>query len=76
MGTGATGSDVLSPQLVSGGFTDWKYVKVNSMHACGVRPSGAPYCWGENTYGQFGHGAASGAVHAPTEITGARMKTE
>ncbi len=75
LGTGAASSDKLTPQLVSGGFTDWKYVRTDDEHTCGVRASGALYCWGENYIGQFGNGTSTGAIiYGPILIPGVSGK--
>ncbi len=33
--------------------------KASGRHVCGVTTSGDAYCWGENDFGQLGHGSAS-----------------
>jgi alpha-tubulin suppressor-like RCC1 family protein len=44
------------PTEVAGGFTDWKSVAVGTVHACGIRTTGAAYCWGSNNSGKLGTG--------------------
>ena len=53
----------LRPVAVAGGLT-FTHVTVAALHACGITPRGAVYCWGDNTYGELGTG---------TKPTGQRM---
>jgi alpha-tubulin suppressor-like RCC1 family protein len=36
------------------GQSDWQFVSVGGEHSCGLKTSGAAYCWGNNQYGQLG----------------------
>lgn len=40
--------------------TGWQSVTVGGSHTCGIRTSGALYCWGGNAAGQLGVGVARG----------------
>lgn len=48
------------PQLEPGqvgSARDWTRVMAGSYFSCGLRATGALWCWGDNTYGQFGEPA-------------------
>jgi alpha-tubulin suppressor-like RCC1 family protein len=45
-----------TPVRVAGGLT-FTALSAGIMHSCGVTPSGAAYCWGNNDYGQLGNGS-------------------
>ena len=45
------------------------FVAAGSDHACAVLSNGSVACWGRNTNGQVGTGAAGGGVQSPTAIT-------
>ena len=36
------------------GQSDWTAVSVGTDHSCGIKASGALYCWGSDRYGQLG----------------------
>ena len=42
------------PLAVSGGLTFTALTAGLGRHTCGLTPSGAAWCWGENTYGALG----------------------
>src|SRR5207248_2626643 len=48
LGDGTYGTDRLTPVAVSGGLT-FAAVSAGGYYTCGVTPSGAAYCWGNNT---------------------------
>ncbi|HUS22383.1 MAG TPA: hypothetical protein VMZ66_10265, partial [Aeromicrobium sp.] len=50
-------------------FTDWTTVSAGGSHTCGVRSTGALYCWGDDANGQAGNGAITGNVTVPKQIT-------
>jgi alpha-tubulin suppressor-like RCC1 family protein len=39
-------------------FTDWTALALSEDHSCGLRATGALYCWGRNVDGQLGTGGA------------------
>lgn len=45
-----------------GDATDWRSASVGPFHACATKTDGSLWCWGDNTAGQLGTGAASGAA--------------
>jgi alpha-tubulin suppressor-like RCC1 family protein len=42
------------PVLDDVGASDWQSVSVGDAHTCGLKSTGAAYCWGSNQYGQLG----------------------
>lgn len=54
---------VLLPREVNGGITFTSIVP-GWLHTCGIASSGAAYCWGANSSGQLGIGAADTVDHA------------
>jgi len=70
LGQGDTypGADQTLPVRV-GAENDWIAIDAGQGHACGIRAPGAVYCWGRNSQGQLGQGAASPAeLRAPTRV--------
>lgn len=57
------------PVAVAGGLT-FNALSAGSYHTCGVTPSGAAYCWGQNRGGQLGDSTAADTT-APTPVAGA-----
>ena len=45
------------------GAADWVEVAANGEFSCGLRATGALYCWGRNDVGQLGLGRADGEAH-------------
>lgn len=70
LGIGVAGGSYLTPELVSGGFTDWTMLSMETSHACGVRANGRAYCWGMNADGRLGDGSTTQRT-VPTEVSGA-----
>jgi len=66
LGAGATGQ-LRTPQRV-GTDADWVDVSAGLLHTCGIRGAGDLYCWGANTSGQSGAGAAVSGTNAPTRV--------
>jgi alpha-tubulin suppressor-like RCC1 family protein len=64
--------DVMTPDEVAGGHTDWTSVSVGNGFACGRRSTGRIYCWGYDGDGQLGNGAPVANRTAPTEVAGGR----
>jgi alpha-tubulin suppressor-like RCC1 family protein len=50
---GGTVPCVLTPVAVAGGL-NFTNLAVGNNHVCGVTPTGAVYCWGQNDHGQLG----------------------
>lgn len=53
---GAEGAGELLPVPAFSGHP-FSSVEGGGSHTCGVRPTGAPYCWGLNQHGQIGDGS-------------------
>ncbi|CAN5324226.1 hypothetical protein BH09ACT12_BH09ACT12_18460 [soil metagenome] len=68
LGTGSTANEPVAPTMVKG-RGKWKQVSAGGSTTCGVRNSGALYCWGLNHRGQVGDGQKA-AVPAPKRIPG------
>jgi alpha-tubulin suppressor-like RCC1 family protein len=56
-----------NPTAVSGTNNNWASVSVGSNHTCGIRTTGALWCWGDNTTGQLGVGSLIDKL-LPTQI--------
>jgi len=56
-----------TPVRVAGGLT-FTVISAGIMHSCGVTPSGAAYCWGNNDYGQLGNGTTTSTT-GPAPVT-------
>lgn len=46
-------------------------ISVGGFHTCGLSPTGAAYCWGENRYGALGDGTTTNRL-VPTAVAGGR----
>ena len=57
-----------TPIAVSGGLT-FGMVTDGTDNACGLTPSGAAYCWGDNTFGELGNGTTTQST-APVPVAG------
>jgi alpha-tubulin suppressor-like RCC1 family protein len=49
-----TDTDVYSPVIVVGGFTDWREASAGFEHSLGLRTNGTIWAWGSNSSGQLG----------------------
>jgi len=58
LGVGGNVPLAMAPVRV-GAATNWAQVFAGFEHTCGVRTSGALYCWGDNTAGQLGNGTTT-----------------
>lgn len=67
LGNGTTTPNQNTPQLVSGGFTDWVDIRAGRLTVCGVRANGRGYCWGDGSLGQIGSGGTADQ-NVPTEM--------
>lgn len=70
VGTGSTSTDEITPQLVTGGITNWKKIKLNGATSCGLTYSGSVLCWGGNAAGQLGDGTTTPRSAPATIING------
>ncbi|GIW53235.1 MAG: hypothetical protein KatS3mg081_2590 [Gemmatimonadales bacterium] len=52
--------------LVAGGLT-FQTISTGDLYTCGLTPSGAAYCWGDNSFGQVGDGTR---VLGPVPVVG------
>lgn len=68
-GNGAS-SDVSSPVVVSGGYTDWLMVSAGVNISCGLRANGTLWCWGNGlTAGaRLGDGSTNTASNVPVQV--------
>ena len=74
LGDGTT-TDRWSPTLVGGGLS-WKQIEVGGYawdvgFTCGLTTGNSIYCWGNNDYGQLGHGSGGypNVTVIPTQTT-------
>ncbi|HJR91174.1 MAG TPA: RCC1 domain-containing protein, partial [Acidimicrobiia bacterium] len=70
-GTGSAGNR--STPLALGSGLTFAVVSAGSSHTCGVTPSGAAYCWGNNSFpvdGQLGDGTQFTNRLVPTPVAG------
>ena len=58
LGNGST-TDRYWPYEVANGWTDWVKLTAGGEHTCGVRETGALYCWGEGASGRLGYGGTA-----------------
>ncbi|QJR16528.1 RCC1 domain-containing protein [Usitatibacter palustris] len=63
-----TGS-VNTPMDIQGQTSGRVAISANSLHMCSVTTAGAVWCWGDNPYGQVGHGLLI-MIPGPTEVSG------
>jgi alpha-tubulin suppressor-like RCC1 family protein len=68
LGVGSAAPLFSLPQAVAPGL-NFASVAAGALHTCAVSTTGLLYCWGSNTSGQAGLGAAAGA-NVPTQVTG------
>ncbi len=45
-------------------------LSVGYQFACACRADGTVWCWGDNSYGQLGHGLAVSLSHIPVQVVG------
>lgn len=70
LGTGSTTGISGTPTEVAGGRTDWAALEAGSSHTCALRTSGRLFCWGDDSFGQLGDGAAGGTRGRPGQVIG------
>lgn len=79
LGNGDVATHRASPTLVSGGLV---FTQVSTsgdysssyVHACGLTPAGAAYCWGDNVFGELGDGTTQSTT-VPVPVTGGHVFT-
>jgi alpha-tubulin suppressor-like RCC1 family protein len=70
VGDGAlAGSPRLTPARVSGGHR-FQAVAAGGDHACALTGEGEAYCWGSDSQGQLGRGAAGNPSPVPVAVAG------
>ncbi len=69
LGNGAGTTQQDSPSLVSGGKTFKKIKTSYSGAVCAIDHDGNIWCWGVDSNGQIGNGAATGTKNVPTATT-------
>ncbi|MFT3766507.1 MAG: hypothetical protein QM820_13490 [Minicystis sp.] len=67
LGDNSTTTRQAPVQVVLAGVTDWVDVAASADYTCGLRSTGALYCWGANGSGQLGTGDMT-SVSVPTPI--------
>jgi len=55
LGIGTSGDSTNVPVAVTGGLT-FTAIQAGSEHTCALTSAGTVYCWGDDYYGQLGHG--------------------
>ncbi|MDA1082097.1 MAG: hypothetical protein O2973_10550 [Gemmatimonadetes bacterium] len=78
LGSAATeiGARVAVPTLVDGGRT-FSSIAAGWLHGCGITTDGDAWCWGSNTVGQLGIGAADTVVRrSPVPVAGGLKFTQ
>ena len=68
LGDGTTTGPQLVPTPVAGDLT-FAAVTAGTFYTCGLTPSGAAYCWGDNKSGELGDGTTTPRL-VPTPVTG------
>jgi type II secretory pathway pseudopilin PulG len=62
------GSDITTIAELAGNYTDWSDISSSTGgNKCGVR-AGSAYCWGDNTYGQFGNNTSGTSSTTPVQV--------
>jgi len=69
LGNGTTGTVVTAPADVAGGAS-WSSFVEGSHSICALDAAGTAKCWGSNSNGQLGTGAASPQELQPTAVAG------
>ena len=67
LGNGAVTGNQISPSQESTAAADWAQVAAGSSHSCAVKTNGTLWCWGGDTNGQLGNGAAAGDQISPSQ---------
>lgn len=70
------GAQVAAPTLIDGGHA-FRAVAAGWLHGCGIDTDGAAWCWGSNTFGQLGIGAADTVTRrSPVPVSGGLKFTQ
>jgi alpha-tubulin suppressor-like RCC1 family protein len=64
---GPAGTDQLSPVAVAGGL-EFAQLSTGGSHTCGKTPSSIGYCWGDDFFGQLGHGDSGSEAESRTPV--------
>jgi len=64
---GPAGSDQLRPVAVAGGLT-FAQLSTGGWHTCGRTPASIAYCWGDDFFGQLGHGNSGFGAESRTPV--------
>lgn len=73
LGDGSSGTTRPEPVRVSGTGADplsFIAIAAGYNHACGLNVTGDAYCWGDDSYGQLGDGAAGSISTTPVKVGG------
>ncbi|MDC0740120.1 RCC1 domain-containing protein [Polyangium mundeleinium] len=68
VGSGSWYSPKQTPTAVSG-ITDAVAVATGWEHSCALLSSGEVVCWGQNSYGQLGHGSSGSYSASPVTVS-------
>ncbi|HSR92224.1 MAG TPA: hypothetical protein VLK88_13035 [Gemmatimonadales bacterium] len=75
LGNGAPIAAVSTPDAVQSLGT-WTQLAAGAFYSCGVRTSGAAFCWGEDGFGQLGNGAPKTNTNQPSAVIGGLLFTQ
>jgi alpha-tubulin suppressor-like RCC1 family protein len=64
--------NAFSPSEVAGNVTNWRTVSAGARHTCAIRDDGSLSCFGQNSEGRLGIGAADDQI-VPVEVAGGRL---
>lgn len=70
LGRGFSGADQPSPAQEGTLANNWSKIIVEQQHSCAINALGQMLCWGQNSDGRLGIGAASTPVDIPTLVAG------
>jgi alpha-tubulin suppressor-like RCC1 family protein len=70
LGDGDMPNNSYQPVTVVGLAAGVQDITLGGEHSCAQLESGAAMCWGDNNYGQLGHGAFGAAYDTPVAVVG------